>query len=200
MYTLVSTETSPYGRKARIAIDVLGLSDEVALRPANTRDPADPLRELNPLGKMPVLLQDDGPPVFDSRVIIEHLETKHGNGRIVPRDAARRARILTLSALADGILDALLLVTYERRFREEDQVSQVWLDHQMGKIRRGMDAAVRLIGEYEPPTVASISLACALGYADWRKQLDWRDEFPALADWLETFAAAVPAWEKTKAA
>lgn len=199
MPTLVSTETSPYGRKVRIVADILGVADRLPLRPADPRDPDDPLRTLNPLGKMPVLVLDDGSTVYDSRVIVDWLETAHGSGAVIPRDPAQRARELTLAALADGILDALLLVTYEGRFRTPEQASAVWLDHQFGKVRRGLDHAAGRLEAFAPPGIAAVTLACALGYADWRKQLDWRAEYPALADWLARFAEAVPGWERTRA-
>jgi hypothetical protein len=95
--------------------------------------------------------------------------------------------------------DALILIVYEGRYREPEQAGQRWLDHQYGKVRRGLDAISRQRAEYIPPGTAALALACALGYADWRRQLDWRSEFPPLADWLDDFAAAVPAWDRTKA-
>lgn len=200
MFTLVSTETSPYGRKVRIVLDVLGLADRFTLQPASTVDPDDPLRQINPLGKMPALIGENGRAIFDSRVIIDYLDTRFGDGRLIPRDLEARGRLLTLAALAEGILDALLLVTYEGRFREPEQASQVWLDHQYGKIRRALAAVVDSLDEFQAPSVAAITLACALGYADWRQQIDWRAEFPALDPWLDEFAIAVPAWEATRAA
>ena len=199
MFTLVSSVTSPYGRKVRMAVDILGLNDRMTLQHANTVDPDDPVRQINPLGKIPALIPQDGKPIFDSRVIIDYLETAYGNGSIIPRDPDARFRQLTLAALAEGINDALLLIAYEGRFREENQVSKVWLDHQYGKLERSLPAVVEALDEFTPPSIASITLACALGYADWRKQIDWRAKYPVLVGWLDDFAAAVPAWERTKA-
>lgn len=199
MLTLYSSLTSPYGRKVRMVIDILGLTDEIRVRHANTLDVDDPLRKANPLGKIPALELEDGATLFDSRVIVEFLETMHGTGAIIPDGSERRFQELTLAALAEGINDALLLITYEGRFREPEQASQVWLDHQYGKVRRGLTEVCRRLDEYRAPGVAALTLACALGYADWRKQLDWRAEFPPLAAWMAEFARSQPAWERTAA-
>ena len=200
MLTLLASETSPYARKVRIVADILGVVDKIAVQPANTTDPADPLRKTNPLGKMPALVLENGEAVFDSRVIVEYLENKFGDGRIIPRDPDRRVRELTLAALAEGVNDALLLHSYEGRYREPAQVSQRWLDHQYGKITRGLDYIAAHLDEYRAPGVAAISLACALGYADWRKQIDWRKLYPGCIAWLDGFDKAVPAWRRTMAA
>ena len=194
MLTLYSSLTSPYGRKVRIVSDVLGLTDRITLQHASTLDPEDRLRQVNPLGKIPALTLEDGSTLYDSRVIVEFLETRYGDGAIVPRDLDRRFRQLTLAALAEGINDALLMATYEGRFREPEQISQVWLDHQYGKIRRGLTEVSRNLDEYRAPGIAG-----ALGYADWRRQIDWREEFSPLAVWLENFGQVVPAWTRTAA-
>ncbi len=199
MLTLYSSLTSPYGRKVRIVIDVLGLADRVTVQHANTLDPEDRIRKVNPLGKIPALILEDGSALYDSRVIVEFLEALHGDGTIVPRGSDQRFRQLTLAALAEGINDALLMVTYESRFREPEQISQVWLDHQYGKIRRGLTEVCRTLEEYRAPGIAAITLACALGYADWRQQIDWREEYPLLAIWLDEFGRQLPAWERTVA-
>jgi glutathione S-transferase len=198
MYTLVTSVSSPYGRKVRVVMDILGLAGKFQLQDASTQDPNDPIRKINPLGKIPALITEAGDALFDSRVIIDFLDARHGDGGLIPRGTEARARVLTLAALAEGINDALLLVTYEGRYREPEQASDVWLDHQMGKIRRGLEAAIDRLDEFEAPNLAAVTLACALSYADWRKQIDWRAEYPALVPWLEGFAAAVPAFEATK--
>lgn len=199
MPTLLASVTSPFARKVRIVADILGVADRITLQPTTTTDPADPLRGVNPLGKIPALVLDDGSPIFDSRVIVEYLETTYGKGDIIPPDPVKRFRQLTLAALAEGVNDALLLISYEGRYREPPQISQKWLDHQLGKVTRGLDHISRHLDEYKAPGVAAISLACALGYADWRKQIDWRKLYPSLVSWLDAFDKAVPAWQRTKA-
>jgi glutathione S-transferase len=199
MFTIVSSVTSPYGRKVRIVTDILGLNDRMKLQHANTVDPNDPLLGINPLGKIPALITEDGQVIYDSRVIIDYLETTYGEGRIIPRDPAARFRQLTLAALAEGINDALLLIAYEKRFREPEQASQVWLDRQYGKLERSFPAVIECLDEFKAPLVSSVTLACALGYADWRQQIDWRARWPVLVDWLDDFRKAVPAYDNTVA-
>lgn len=199
MLTLYSSLTSPYGRKVRMVADILGISDRIRVQHASTLEPDDPLRQVNPLGKIPALVLEDGTALYDSRVIVEYLETGFGDGTVIPTEAGPRFRQLTLAALAEGINDALLLITYEGRFRTPEQASQVWLDHQYGKLRRGLAEVCTHLASYDPPGIASVTLACALGYADWRGQIDWRREFSPLVGWLEDFDTAVPAWRRTEA-
>lgn len=199
MFTLLSSKTSPYGRKVRIVADILGLEDKYNLQHASTIDGDDSLRKINPLGKIPALIPKDGTPIFDSRLIVDYLEHTYGQGNIIPLDPKNRYRILTQATLAEGINDALILITYEKRFRSPEQESEQWLQHQYGKIRRGFKTVSDQLEDYKAPNIAAITLACALGYADWRKQLNWRSEFPQLEPWLAEFAKQVPAWERTKA-
>jgi glutathione S-transferase len=190
---------SPFGRKARLAVDILGLGDKVKVESATTQDASDPLRQQNPLGKVPVLVLDDGGAVYDSPVILEYLDHLAGGGKIVPQDPKAKFAALQLQALADGILDASILVVYEGRYRPVEKHEQKWLDLQNGKIQRGLAALEAAPpGLDSPPNVGQITLACALGYRDFRFPGTWRNEHPKLAAWLEKFAAQVPAFEATK--
>jgi len=189
---------SPYGRKVRIVADCLGLTDKIKLQHADTLDENDPLRGINPLGKIPVLVPDGKEPIFDSRVICDYLETMHGSGKIIPKDPTQRFRALTLAALAEGINDALLLITYEGRYRDKELEGPRWLAHQHGKIQRALPQVIEHLSEYKAPGIAATTLACALSYADWRKQIDWRAEYPVLIDWLDEYASQVPAFNKTR--
>jgi glutathione S-transferase len=198
-FVLRSTMTSPYGRKVRIAIDVIGLSGRIRRVDANPLDESDTLRQQNPLGKMPVLLLADGSAIYDSRVIIEFLQEVAGTTRLVPAAGLKRYQALTRAALADGIVDAALLMVYERRFRSPETLSKRWLDHQEGKIARSLAAF-----EQSPPDalvtdIVSIGLACALGYLDWREPVDWRSRFPALVKWFDRFAIHEPAYARSYA-
>ncbi|WP_068415230.1 glutathione S-transferase family protein [Labrenzia sp. OB1] len=195
---LRTTLTSPFGRKVRIAMEVLGLSHKIDLEPADTRSETDSLRLQNPLGKMPCLLLTDGTALYDSRVIIEFLDAWSGRNLLVPADPEDRARALTGETLADGIADAALLMVYEGRFRDPAQVSQAWLAHQRGKVERGLAVMAAEPPDPDKTGVVSISLACALGYLDWRKPLEWRGRYPQLVNWLESFAAAEPAFNMTR--
>lgn len=190
---LRSTLTSPFGRKVRMAAAALGLADRIAVVPADTRDAADNLRLQNPLGKIPCLLLGDGTILYDSRVILDYLDALAGGGRLLPADGIERYRALTRATLADGVADAALLMVYEGRFRRPEQASEVWLAHQRGKVERALAVLAAAAPDPRVTDVASIALACALGYLDWRRPVPWRDSFPALAAWLDRFAAAEPA-------
>lgn len=198
-FVLRSTVTSPFGRKVRMAIEVLGLASRVTIEPADTLDDNDTLRQQNPLGKMPVLLLPDGTAIYDSRTIIEFLETLAAGRRLIPADGVARYVALTRAALADGIADAALLMVYEGRFRDADKHSERWLAHQRGKVMRGLASFEADPPKVSPTDVVSIALSCALGYLDWRKPVPWRDSHPRLAQWLADFAAREPAFNATKA-
>jgi glutathione S-transferase len=198
MLTVRTGNTSPFGRKVRIAVSALGLDREVAIEPASTQDPADPIREQNPLGKVPVLVLDDGTTLYDSPVILEYLDVRAGGGRIIPSDPQRRFAALRLQALCDGIMDASVLISYEARYRDAARHEPKWLDLQAGKVARGLAALERTPpGIDSPPDVGQITLACALGYRDLRFAGSWRKEHPALVRWLDRFAASVPAFAAT---
>jgi glutathione S-transferase len=197
MMLLRSSSASPFARKIRIAAIALGLSDRIEIIPADTSDPADSLRTQNPLGKIPTLVLEDGRALYDSPVILEYLDLLAGGGEIIPT-GPDRFDVLTRAALADGVADAAILKVYEQRWREDSARSARWLDHQSGKIARGLaalDAAAPSAGVVD---VAAISLACALGYLDLRFAGAWREERPRLAAWLGAFSANLPAFEATR--
>jgi len=198
-FVLRSTLTSPFGRKVRMAIDVLGLSGRVTIIPADPLDENDTLRKQNPLGKMPCLVLPDKSTIYDSGIIIEYLQDVAGTDRLLPLRGRERYQALTLSRLADGIIDASVLVVYESRFRPDLPHSPRWLAHQRGKIRRGLAEFEASPPDSNKTDVISIGLSCALGYLDWRKQIDWRPTYPALVEWLERFSAREPAFERTRA-
>ena len=198
-WVLRSTLTSPFGRKVRMAAAVLGLSGRYRLEPADTLDEADTLRQQNPLGKLPCLLLADGTALYDSRVIIEFLQDEAGTDRLVPKSGLARYTTLTRATLADGVTDAALLMVYEGRFRDAATHSQRWLTHQRGKIMRALAVLERTPPDARVTDIAAISLACALGYLDWRKPVPWREEHPRLAQWLVDFAQSEPAFNATRA-
>jgi len=203
MMILRSAAPSPFGRKVQIAISVLGF-DDVKIEPTDTVDPRDKIREQNPLGKVPVLITEDGAAYYDSRVILEYLDYRAGGGKIIPRDAAPRFAALRLQALCDGILDASILTVYEGRWRAPEKHEPKWLDHQAGKVERALAvleaAPPAAVGSSAgPPNVGQIALACALGYRDLRFGGSWRGNHPRLVAWLDHFAAQVPAFAATAA-
>jgi len=198
MMILRSSPASPFGRKVKIAAKLLGVYDRLRIEVADTADPEDSLRRQNPLGKIPALILENGTVLYDSRVIAEYLDQLGGGGKLFPRDSARWG-VLTTAALADGIMDASLLLRYERTLRPEAMWSTVWIASQEGKIARGL-----AVLEANPPELASlpdigaIGVACALGYLDLRFGGLWRATHPRLVAWLDTFAVAVPGFAETK--
>ena len=198
---LRSSPASPFARKVRIAAAVLGLANKIEVRETDLNDPADPIRVQNPLGKIPVLILDDGTIYYDSRVILEVLDHLAGGGCIIPREPKARFAALRLEALCDGILDASVLLVYESRYRPADKHVQVWVDRQADKVARGLaalEAAPPTLGPV--PDVGQIALACVLGYRDLRFDGSWRKDHPRLLAWHDKFATQVPAFAATKAA
>jgi glutathione S-transferase len=198
-FILRSTATSPFGRKVRMAIEVLGLGDRIVIVSADTLDESDTLRRQNPLGKMPCLLQEDGSAIYDSGVIIEFLADVAGSDRLLPLRGPARFKALALARLADGITEAAILITYESRFRDPGTFSERWLTHQRGKIERALDAFERAPPDPAVTDIVAIGLCCALGYLDWRKAVDWRPMHPRLVQWLAEFSKHEPAAERTRA-
>jgi glutathione S-transferase len=204
MLILRFSPSSPFVRKVRIAVALLGFENDLTLERADTTDPNDSLQKANPLGKIPVLIAEDGGAIYDSRVILDYLDERAGGGKIVPRGGKERLEALRLQALADGILDASILTVYEGRFRKPEMHEPKWLDRQAGKVSR----ALAVLEAAPPPdtrpqalpNVGQIALACALGYRDFRFGGSWRADHPRLVAWLDDFAAHVPAYAATNPA
>ncbi|AZE01678.1 MULTISPECIES: glutathione S-transferase [Pseudomonas] len=186
--TLFHNPASPYVRKVMVLLHETGQLDRVALH-ASQLTPVNPdtaLNQDNPLGKIPALRLADGNVLYDSRVILDYLDQQHVGNPLIPREGSARWRRLTLAALADGIMDASVLIRYELALRAPEKHWELWLDGQRDKIRRALavleaDAIAELASHFD---VAAISVACALGYLDFRHpDLQWRDAQPQLAAW-----------------
>jgi glutathione S-transferase len=199
MMILRSAPASPFARKVRIGASLVGLASKIDVQPADPNTADESLLSQNPLGKIPVLILEDGTTLFDSRVILEYLDHLAGGGRIVPRDPAAHFAALRLQALCDGIADASLLQVYENRYRPADKRVQSWVDRQAEKVARGLAALEAAPPKLDPvPDIGQIALACALGYRDLRFGGTWRKECPRLLAWHDKFAALVPAFGETK--
>ncbi|MEK9855796.1 MAG: glutathione S-transferase, partial [Rhodobiaceae bacterium] len=200
---LYSAPASPFGRMVKLTARCLGQIDEIEVRATNTGDPDDGIREVNPLGKIPALViagQDGGDPqtLYDSRVIVEYLDSLAGGGKVIPASGAARFEVLTRMARMIGVLDAAILVVYEGRFRPAEMRVESFVDYQRDKIIRVLQTVGSpSYGNGAMPDAGEITLACALDYLDFRQQVNWRDHAPQLQDWLAGFAAAVPGYEAT---
>ena len=186
--TLFHSPASPFVRKVMVLLHETGQLDRVAIN-SITLSPVSPdsgLNEDNPAGKIPALRLADGSVLHDSRVILDYLDHQHTGTPLIPRDGAARWRRLTLASLADAILDAAVLIRYETFLRPAEKHWDLWLDNQREKIERALayleqDCTTELSARFD---IAAISVACALGYLDFRMPaLDWRATQPQLAKW-----------------
>ncbi|MFJ2680328.1 glutathione S-transferase [Pseudomonas sivasensis] len=186
--TLFHNPASPFVRKVRVLLIETGQQDRVALQGCMPT-PVNPDAQVvqgNPVGKIPALRLADGSALHDSRVILDYLDHQHVGNPLIPRDGSARWRRLTLASMADGIMDAAVLVRYESTLRPVEKHWAPWLDEQRNKIRRALaeleqDAIAELTSHFD---IASISVACALGYLDFRHpDMQWRVDNPKLAGW-----------------
>ncbi len=186
--TLYYNAASPFARKVMLVLHETGQLDRVTLQPT-TLSPVAPVEELNndnPAGKLPALRLADGNVIHDSRVILDYLDHQHVGIALIPREGSARWRRLTLASLADALLDAALLIRYEQALRPAEKHWDTWLDNQQEKVERSLayfeqEAITELSSAFD---VASISVAAALGYLDFRQpDLAWRNRYPRLANW-----------------
>ncbi len=196
---LRSSGPSPFGRKVKMVAKILGIYDRLTVEMSNTNDPQDTLRQQNPLGKIPILILEDGRKIFDSRVICEYLDAQVDGITLHPTESDARWEALTLQALGDGIVDAAILQVYENRMRPEDKRHDDWLSYQADKVKRSLDQLAQTPPSLEGDlTIGHVAIACALGYLDLRFEGKWRASYPALVAWLDAFRARVPAFDATK--
>jgi len=182
--------TSPFVRKCLICAHELGLFDLLELVPAAAH-PVNRDRSLvavNPLGKVPTLVTDEGAVLYDSPVICEYLNSL-GDGRLLPEQGAARWNALVDQSLADGIMDAAILTRYETAVRPESLRWNDWVSGQLDKVSCGLAAIeprARALGERVD--LGTVALGCALGYLDFRyASLGWREKHPDTAHWFDRF-------------
>jgi len=198
---LIGSLTSPYVRKVRIVMAEKRIEHYLDLE--DVWAPDTKIQDANPLGKVPCLIMEDGGAVFDSRVIVEYLDTMTPVSKLVPPNGRERAEVRTWEALADGVIDALILTRLEQTQRPSDHQSQNWIDRQMGKVNAGLAAMSRGLGEKpwcngHGYTLADIAVGCALGYLDFRfPHIKWRDSYPNLAKLQEKLLAR-PSFAETQ--
>jgi glutathione S-transferase len=180
---LFYSQTSPYARKVRLAAEHLGLTQHIALIPATTTPVAEDaaLAAANPLGKLPALTLESGLTLFDSRVIVEYLDSLAGGALLPPASDPERWETLRLQATADGMTDAALLMRYEVALRPGAFLWRDWLDGQTRKVNRALAALdADVLRLTDGVALNGICAACALGYLDFRfPEINWRK------DWLD---------------
>jgi glutathione S-transferase len=182
---LLASLASPYTRKVRIVLAEKKIDCEIELVDVNPVENV--VNAHNPLGKIPALVLDDGTALYDSRVIAEFLDGRSPFGRLIPDDLRDRVAVRRWEALADGVLDAGLLVRYES-MRNATERSKAWSDKQLARMKRGMaqmtsELAERAWCHGERYSLADIAVGCCLGWLGFRKpgDVDWHGEYPALA-------------------
>jgi glutathione S-transferase len=197
---LIGTVTSPYTRKVRVVFAEKRIDYEFEVQ--SPSDPDTRVPEFNPLGKVPVLVLDDGTHLFDSRVIVEYIDTVSPVSRLIPEPNRQRIEVKRWEALADGICDAMIAVVLESR-RPAKQQSKAWIERQQQKLDASVAEFSRELGDHawcngESYTLADIAAGCALGYLDFRNpELDWRRSYPNLARLAEKLAKR-PSFQETE--
>jgi glutathione S-transferase len=192
---------SPFVRKVRVAAMELGLDKKIELVTVASTPVAmnADLAKVNPLGKLPALVADDGDLLFDSAVIVEYLDALAGGGKIIPAKGADRWRVKRTEALADGMADAAILMRYETAMRPADKQWPDWIAGQKKKVTQALDALEGQSWAFDDNVDAGkIAVGCALGYLDLRfGDLGWRRKCETLGRWYDGFAKR-PSMETTK--
>jgi len=189
---LIGSLTSPYVRKVRVVMAEKKLDYQLELE--NVWSPDTQIQTYNPLGKVPCLVMEDGGALFDSRVIVEYLDTLSPVARLLPQPGRDRAAVKCWEAIADGLLDAGILIVRENQ-RPETLRSAEWIERQYGKIDAALHAMDESLGEQAHCmgvnyTLADIAVGCALGYLDLRfAHLNWRAGHPNLARHYDKLSA-----------
>lgn len=189
---LIGSLTSPYVRKTRIVMAEKRIEYDMEVDVPWTADTQVP--QFNPLGKVPVLVMDDGSTLFDSRVIVEYLDTLTPVSRLIPEETRPRTQVKRWEALADGVCDAAATVFLERK-RPQEQQSHDWVVRQEQKVFRALEAMSEELGEKpwctgEFYTLADIAVGCALGYLVLRfPEISWRETHPNLGKLADKLAS-----------
>ena len=196
---LLSSPSSPFGRKVKMTIYMKNLKDKVEIATVDTLKGDVALDAANPMGRIPVLVGEGGQVIHDSHVICEYLDSIGAGPVLFPKSGPARWDALTRASLGDGIIEAALLKVYEGRYRPEAMKVQSWLDRLTLKIDRSLDMLEKAPPMWTTnPDYGHVTLAAALGYLDFRHAGTWRGKHPKLVGWLEAFAKAVPAFETSK--
>ncbi|MFN3375097.1 MAG: glutathione S-transferase N-terminal domain-containing protein [Burkholderiaceae bacterium] len=188
---LIGSSASPYVRKVRIVMAEKKLDYQFVQENVWADDTT--ISASNPLGKVPCLVMEGGEAVFDSRVIVEYLDTLSPVGKLIPPSGRERAEVKTWEALADGLLDAAILARLEATWagRTPEQRSQAWIDRQLRKVHDSLKAMSQGLGDKNycsgiHLSLSDIAVGCALGWLEFRfPEIAWRTEYPNLGRLLD---------------
>lgn len=183
---LIGSLTSPFVRKVRVVLAEKKLDYQFVLDDVWGEAPV--VQEANPLSKVPCLVMEGGEAIFDSRVIVEYVDTLSPVGKLIPVSGRERAEVRTWEALADGLLDAAILARLENTWsgRTAEQRSPAWVEHQMKKIHASLSAMSHALADktwcaQNHYSLADIAVGCSLSYLDFRfPEINWRDSYPNL--------------------
>ena len=201
---LIGSATSPYVRKVRIVMAEKKLDYQFVLEDVWAENST--ISTSSPLGKVPCLVMEGGEAVFDSRVIVEYLDTLSPVGKLIPAQGRERTEVKTWEALADGVMDAALLARLEATWagRSAEQRCDAWIRRQMGKIDTALQAMSKGLGDKAYCSgihfsLSDVAVGCALGYLDFRfPDINWREDHPKLAK-LQQKLAKRPSFAETQA-
>lgn len=181
---LLASLASPYTRKVRVVLAEKKIDCELELVDVQPVD--NPVNAHNPLGKVPTLLLDDGTPLFDSRVIVEFLDARAPINRLIPDETRERIAVRRWEALADGVLDAGLLVRYES-LRDKKERSKTWTEKQVARMHRAMALMSKELENRswchgDRYSLADIAVGCCMGWLDFRKpgEVNWDADYPVV--------------------
>lgn len=190
---LIFNPASPFARMVRVSIRELGMADQIeeietGVLPTERNDS---VANGNPLGRIPVLIIDDGNSIYDSRVICEYLVEKSGENDLLPSNSASRTQVLVLQALAQGICDTAVNLRYETFARPEELRWDLWISRQEERLVEALDNLdTKWSGELTQVSLGSIATAVALSYLDFRfPEINWRNGRTALAVFHEEFSS-----------
>ena len=186
---LLMSPASPFVRKVLVLLHETKQIDDVVMQSvqAGIGNTEAALKAANPVGKIPALVRDEGPTLYDSRVICRFLDARAGAG-LYPENGWDS---LVLESTADALMDAAVLMVYEARFRPEEKQSAEWVENQWIKVEGALDALnSRWLSHLEAPLdIGHIAVASALGYLDFRHDArNWRVGRDGLANWFERFS------------
>lgn len=193
---LIGSVASPYVRKVRVVMADKKLDYTFVQENVWAADTT--IQQTNPLGKVPCLVMEDGSTLYDSRVIAEYLDILTPVCKLLPQNGRDRAEVKMWEALADGVLDAAVLVRLEKTLRPQEQQSQDWIERQFGKVHAGLRVMSEKLGEDAycmgiHYTLADVAVGCALGWLAFRfPEIDWRTDYPNLARLFDKLSERQP--------